>query len=100
MTVRRRMTAVAAMTAAGLAYGAGPALAYIGPGAGLSLLGALWGVAAAVLAALLFLLLWPLRRLLRRRSAAPRPRTTQEGAPPLAAGRTASPEGAAQKQHR
>ncbi len=54
-----------------------PALAYIGPGAGLSLLGALWGVLAAVLAALLFLLFWPLRRLLRRRrqpaAAAPRP---------------------------
>lgn len=46
---------------------AGPALAYIGPGAGLSLLGALWAVVAAVLAALLFLLIWPLRRLLRQR---------------------------------
>lgn len=46
---------------------AGPALAYIGPGAGLSLLGALWAVGAAILAAMLFLLLWPLRRLLRQR---------------------------------
>ena len=46
---------------------AAPALAYIGPGAGLSLLGALWAVVLAVCAALLFLLLWPLRRLLRQR---------------------------------
>lgn len=46
----------------------GPALAYIGPGAGLSLLGALWGLIAAVGAALLFVILWPLRRYLRRRA--------------------------------
>ncbi|HIP79885.1 MAG TPA: hypothetical protein EYH07_15655 [Kiloniellaceae bacterium] len=48
-----------------------PAFAYIGPGAGLSLLGALWGVVAAVAAALLFLLIWPLRRLMKRRRTAP-----------------------------
>lgn len=48
-----------------------PAAAYIGPGAGLSLLGALWGVFAAIAAALLFLLIWPLRRLLRRNRQAP-----------------------------
>lgn len=47
-----------------------PAMAYIGPGAGLSLLGALWGLVAAVGAALLFVLLWPLRRMLRRRREA------------------------------
>lgn len=58
---------LAGAAAAGVALGATPALAYIGPGAGLSLLGALWGVLAAVLASLLFLLIWPLRRLLRRR---------------------------------
>src|SRR3546814_10126642 len=58
-----RKSFIAALAAAGLAFGATPALAYIGPGAGLSLLGALWGVVAAVAAALLFLLLWPLRRL-------------------------------------
>lgn len=43
------------------------AQAYVGPGAGLSLLGALWGVIAAVLAALLFVLTWPLRRMRRRK---------------------------------
>lgn len=43
------------------------AQAYVGPGAGLSLLGALWGVIAAIGAALLFVILWPLRRMMRRR---------------------------------
>ena len=73
MTLMRKRSLVAGLAAAGLAFGAGPALAYIGPGAGLSLLGALWGVIAAVAAAMLFLLLWPLRRMMRRkRAAAPR----------------------------
>ena len=65
--MNRKHAAFAASLAAGLVLAAGPAAAYIGPGAGLSLLGALWGVAAAVVVALLFLLLWPLRRLLRKR---------------------------------
>lgn len=42
------------------------ASAYIGPGAGLSLLGALWGLLLAVGAALAFIVLWPLRRLRQR----------------------------------
>lgn len=46
-----------------------PAAAYIGPGAGLSLLGALWGLLAAVGAALLFVVTWPFRRMLRRKRA-------------------------------
>jgi hypothetical protein len=45
------------------------ALAYVGPGAGLSLLGALWGLLAAVGAALAFVILWPLRQLLKRMRA-------------------------------
>lgn len=44
-----------------------PAFAYIGPGAGIGLLGALWGLLAVLVAALGFVLLWPLRRLRRRR---------------------------------
>ena len=43
-----------------------PAAAYVGPGAGLSLLGAFWGLLLAVVAALGFVILWPLRRLFRR----------------------------------
>lgn len=50
-----------------------PAHAYVGPGAGLSLLGALWGLVVAVGAAVGFVLLWPLRRALRRRRATAAP---------------------------
>lgn len=59
-------------TAAGLVLfaTAAPALAYVGPGAGLSMLGALWGLLVAVLAALGFIILWPLRRYRRRRAQA------------------------------
>ena len=55
------------MTAAALTVGlADTAAAYVGPGAGLSLLGAFWGLLLAVVAALGFVILWPLRRMLRR----------------------------------
>jgi membrane protein implicated in regulation of membrane protease activity len=49
---------------------AAPAFAYVGPGAGLSLLGALWGLLLALLAAIGFVLGWPVRRWLSRRRAA------------------------------
>lgn len=49
-----------------LALTAFPAIAYVGPGAGLTLLGALWGLILAVVVSLGFVLLWPLRRLMRR----------------------------------
>jgi hypothetical protein len=42
-------------------------MAYVGPGAGLSLLGALWGLAVAILAALAFVIVWPVRRLMLNR---------------------------------
>ena len=45
----------------------GPALAYIGPGAGITMLGALWGVIVAVVLAIGAVLFWPIRALLRRR---------------------------------
>lgn len=41
--------------------------AYVGPGAGLSLLTALWGIIAAVGVALFFVFMWPIRRFLRSR---------------------------------
>ena len=47
------------------------AFAYIGPGAGLSMLGAFWGLVVAVLAALSFLILWPFRRMFRKRTTQP-----------------------------
>ena len=43
------------------------AAAYVGPGAGLSLLGAVWGLLAAVGTAIGFVVAWPLRRFLRLR---------------------------------
>jgi len=46
------------------------AQAYVGPGAGLSLLSALWGLLCAIGAALLFVVVWPLRRLRRKRREA------------------------------
>ena len=42
-------------------------LAYIGPGAGLGLLGALIGLFVAVASAVGFIVLWPLRTMFRRR---------------------------------
>ena len=48
----------------------GPALAYIGPGAGITMLGALWGVVVAVALAIGAVLFWPIRALLRRRKPA------------------------------
>jgi hypothetical protein len=53
-----------------------PAAAYIGPGAGISLLGAFWGLVMALGAAVGVVVWYPLRRVLRRRSgSARRPRT-------------------------
>ena len=43
--------------------------AYIGPGAGLSLLGALWALIAAIAVALGFIVLWPFRQARKRRAA-------------------------------
>ena len=56
-----------------------PAWAYVGPGAGLSLLGALWALLAALGTALLFVVLWPLRQMRRRRRA-------RHATPPVEAG--------------
>jgi hypothetical protein len=48
-------------------------MAYVGSGAGLSLLGAFWGLAVAILAVLAFVIVWPVRRLMpdRMRGSAP-----------------------------
>jgi len=47
------------------------ALAYIGPGAGVTMLGALWGVLAAIVLTIVGLLYWPIRAALRRRKKTP-----------------------------
>jgi cytosine/uracil/thiamine/allantoin permease len=77
MQMVRTMIAAAALVA-GVAL---PAAAYIGPGAGLSLLGAFWGLLLAVGAALAFVILWPLRRFFRRaRTAQPDQTAAQHSA--------------------
>lgn len=60
---RNQFTLLALLTLMPLA-----ADAYVGPGAGLSLLGALWALVVAVGSAVVFVVAWPIRRLLRRRS--------------------------------
>ena len=49
---------------------AGPLHAYIGPGAGISVLGSLLGILATILVAIGAILFWPVRKLLKRRKAA------------------------------
>ena len=67
---------------------AGPAAAYVGPGAGLSLIGAFWGLLVAIFAAVAFIVVWPVRRLLRRGRSAPEPAAPRMTAP----GTTPQPE--------
>jgi membrane protein implicated in regulation of membrane protease activity len=70
MNPTNRRPAVISGLIAGSALGfCGAAAAYVGPGAGLSLLGALWAVAVAVFAALFFVVMWPVRRMMKRRKA-------------------------------
>lgn len=47
-----------------------PAEAYVGPGAGITLIGAVIGLISAVFLALFAVLRWPIRRYLARRKAA------------------------------
>jgi membrane protein implicated in regulation of membrane protease activity len=60
-----KFLAIAITTALTLA--ATPVMAYVGPGAGLSLLGAFWGLLVAILAALAFVVVYPVRRMMRAR---------------------------------
>jgi hypothetical protein len=59
-----------AIGAGAAALAASPAFAYVGPGAGLTLLGALWGLIVAVVLSVGFILLWPIRRMMRRNKRA------------------------------
>jgi hypothetical protein len=58
---------VLALVAGLIVTSPGVAHAYIGPGAGVTVLGALWAVIAAIVLALGGLLLWPIRVMMRRR---------------------------------
>ena len=66
MNVNTRRAALLAIGTSAAVLAASPAFAYVGPGAGLTLLGALWGLIVAVVLSVGFILLWPLRRLMRR----------------------------------
>lgn len=87
------MRIIVAAAALALAFPA-PAFAYIGPGAGLSLLGALWGLIAAVGVALAFVLAWPVRKMLRKR----RERKGVDGAAAERDAETAQPAGPAGRE--
>jgi membrane associated rhomboid family serine protease len=64
----RKTTAI--FSAIALSLTAGSAMAYVGPGAGISVLGALWGLIIGVVMAVGVILFWPIRMLLRKRKAA------------------------------
>lgn len=52
-----------------LAMMPGLALAYVGPGAGISMLGALWGLIVGVVVAVGVILFWPIRLMIRKMKA-------------------------------
>jgi type VI protein secretion system component VasK len=60
-----------ALIAAVLVTVSAPVLGYVGPGAGITMLAALWGVVVAIVLALGAVLFWPIRALLRRRKGTP-----------------------------
>jgi len=65
--MKRRIMVLAVICGALLLSTPFPAQAYVGPGAGISLLGALWALIAVIGSAILYVVLWPLRRLRKRR---------------------------------
>jgi hypothetical protein len=80
MTVKgddmRKLLPITGLLAILLVLSAQPAEAYIGPGAGITMLGALWGVIVAVALALGAVLFWPIRILLRKRRKPAAPAAT------------------------
>lgn len=47
-----------------------PAMAYIGPGAGISVLGSLLGILATIVVAIAAIVMWPLRKVMKKRRKA------------------------------
>lgn len=75
------MKRITALLCCGAFFFPAAASAYVGPGAGLSLLGALWALLIALGTAIVFVLAWPFRRMLRRkREARERQAKDQESA--------------------
>lgn len=67
MKTRSFWTIGLAVLAAGLPT---VAHAYVGPGAGLSLVAAFWAILVAVGTIVVFTLMWPIRRMMKRKAAA------------------------------
>jgi hypothetical protein len=88
MNWNSRRAALLALGTAAIACAALPASAYVGPGAGLTLLGALCGLILAVVVSLGFILLWPFRRLLRRSKGIGAPRDGRQSVTDLDAEHT------------
>ena len=66
----RRLSQIGAIASLCVAM---PAQAYVGPGAGVTLIGALIGLVSAIGLALWAVIRWPFRRLMARRKAARTP---------------------------
>lgn len=52
-----------------VAFFASPAFAYVGPGAGISVLGSLLGILATILVAIGAIIFWPVRKFMKRKKA-------------------------------
>jgi membrane associated rhomboid family serine protease len=65
------MTALAAALSVVLASAASPALAYIGPGAGISAIGTFFAVIGAVVLLIVGFLWYPVKRMLRKKKESP-----------------------------
>lgn len=63
------MSAFIRFAAIALTVIATPAMAYIGPGSGISLLGGIWTVVVGFVLALAAILIWPIRYMIRRMRA-------------------------------
>jgi hypothetical protein len=83
MTSKLRHGVLLAMATTAVTFVVSPAFAYVGPGAGLTLLGALWGLILAIVMSVGFIILWPFRRLMRRRKRACSPPDGGESAEEL-----------------
>ncbi|MEE9322053.1 MAG: hypothetical protein V3U76_16520 [Granulosicoccus sp.] len=59
-----------------------PAFAYVGPGAGLGVLGTLFGIFAAIILALFGLFWYPIKRVLKKNSATVEGDNIESDAPP------------------
>lgn len=80
-TRNRLRAALLTGTALALMAITAPASAYVGPGAGLSLLGGLWAFIVAVFGALFFVVAWPVRKMMRQRKQAEPPKHRSAGDP-------------------